>query len=212
MGTTRFNETGDHEQRIVDTLYKIFTIVNNKDSDSDRIKNFESIIKLKPNIKKEKNVYNLKIELDNIIQSLNYLDHTQISLNINVYDIFTVLEEIMQKTNLSDFGKEIFDSFNTIINKMIINFIKNNTLEKAEDKENIILKYGELIALLHRIVITKIENSYATILEKLEKNEEEDTSINNKIFKLETVSKNQTKAINQVISVIKTLKKGKNQK
>ncbi len=204
MGNARFDEKhANYEQDIINSLYLMFEFTN---QGSNQLEKFQSIIKQKPTVKIEKaKAFSLKDELNNIIKCLDYLEKSKIFPNVAVERFFIVLEKIITGINPLDFEEEMFNGFNTAVNKLIVSFSKNHALSQEEGAEVVILKYGDLIALIHNMVITKISNLSNKLLKRLENNEKESALINNKIVNLENTSKKQIKVINQIVSTVRSL-------
>lgn len=203
MGNTRFNEHNTpNNQSIIDSLYKIFAMTT---ASSNALEHFEAIMKIKPSITHQKSHRaNLKEELTNIIECLEYFEHSQSPLhfNVNVKNTFSLLEKIILRLNASVFNQEVFDDLNMVIHKLAICFSKHHSLEHRKDWQDMILKHGRLIALVHNVFINKLNDVSKNLAQRLEKNEKENARINDRIVHLEKATEKQLKAINHAVSTI----------
>jgi hypothetical protein len=191
------------EQDFINSLYRMFKITS---AGSKSLEDFESMMGKPPAIKsKQPDNSNLKDELDNIIKCLEYFEHFHATIDVSVKNVFLVLEKTIKDINPLNFEAEMFDAFNTIINKLVIYSSQKKSLENRKEWQDLILKYGELIALIHNVVITKLMNLSQSLSKRLEANEKENAHINNKILDLEEHSKQQTRAIAEVVATVKSL-------
>ena len=126
-------------------------------------------------------------------------------LKINVKNVFLGLETIIKSIDPLDFEEEIFSGFNKIVNKLIVCFSKTHKIEQRQEWEEVTLKYGNLVALIYNVVITKINVFSKTLSHRLDIAEKENLLINNKILDLEKTYKNQTRTIEQLHNRIKIL-------
>ena len=204
MGNTHFDENNpDYEQNIVNSLYLMFATTH---KGPNPLENFKLMIKQQPNMKKKQiDNSNLQHELSNIIKSLDYFEKSKVLVNIEVEKIFFVLEKIIKNMRPSDFTEEIFNNFITVINKLIVFFLRKNKSIQNEDTEVVILKYGDLIAAIHAVTIKKIGYFSDNLGERLKNNEQENSLINKKIVELENISRKQTETINKMELTIKSL-------
>jgi hypothetical protein len=208
MGTARFDEGKiSYEQRIINSLYRMFQITH----PGEPLESFESVLKQKPHFAdKSREPSRLADELNHIVECLDFSKAHDAFIPLNVNAVFNALEKIIQKINPAEFNEEMFNGFSAVFNRLIVsasNTFSNNAAEISE----VVLKYGDLVSLIHNVVITKINVVSGALLTRLEKNETESTMTDTKIARLETASKNQTNKINQIISTIKSLPESKAQ-
>lgn len=208
MGTARFDEGKiSYEQRIINGLYRMFQITH----PGEPLESFESVLKQKPHFgERSQETLPLADELNHIAECLDFIKAHDASIPLDVNAVFNTLEKIIQKINPADFDEDMFNSFSTVFSRLIVsasNTLKNNAAGISE----VVLKYGDLVSLIHNVVITKMNVVSSALLARVEKYETESTMTDKKIANLETASKNQTSKINQIISTIKSLPEAKAQ-